>query len=112
MAGAVLSGVIALVVATLTSAAGFLLQRERLRQELRTEFMAEQALVALLTHPDWTLRSFAAIRRKVGGFEENDLRQLLIRAGALRFERRDGEEMWGLRRLNEHLLTRQADGEK
>jgi hypothetical protein len=46
----------------------FRLQEERLRTELRTEFMAEEAIHALLNHPRWTQRSFEEIKRRVRGF--------------------------------------------
>jgi len=76
-------------------------QEARLRTELRTEFMAEEAIRALLSHEDWTLRSFEAIKRRVKGFDDNELRQLLVRAGAVAFERRDSStELWGLREKN------------
>ena len=104
MGEAVIAGVVALIVAAVTSAGGFYLQRERLRQELRTQFMAEQAIVALLQHPDWKLRSFRRISRKVSGFGENELRQLLVRSGALRFESAEGTEFWGLRERNADKL--------
>lgn len=48
MRAAFIAGVVALVVATGTSLAGFLLRGDRLKQELRIGFMAEQALVAML----------------------------------------------------------------
>lgn len=104
MGDALLAGIVALLVATGTSIASFYVQREKLRQELRTEFMAEQAIVALLEHPQWTLRSFEAIRARVGGFEDQALQQLLVRAGALRFDG-DGKELWGLRRRNLERLS-------
>jgi hypothetical protein len=69
---AVIAGVVSLVVAGLTTVAGFFVQRERLRQELRTEFMAEQAIVQLLSHESWDLRSFEAISRHVGGFDPDE----------------------------------------
>ena len=63
--------------------------------------MAEEAIRALLNHEDWKLRSFEAIKRRVKGFDDKELRQLLVRAGAVAFERgADGEEMWGLRDRN------------
>lgn len=95
-----MAGLVALLVAAGTSFGSFYLQRSRLRQELRTEFMAEEAIVALLEHPDWNLRSFKAIQDRIGGFEDDALRQLLVRAGALRFKGADGKELWGLRRRN------------
>jgi len=85
--------------------ASFLTQEARLRTELRTEFMAEEAIRALLDHRDWTQRSFAEIRRQVRGFPDDELRQLLVRSGAVAFDRkRDGEEMWGLRERNRDAL--------
>lgn len=101
---AVLSAAVALVVATVTTVGGFRLQRDKLRLELRTQFMAEEAIRQLLLDPRWKLRSFELIRRRVGGFDDDSLRQLLVRAGALRFQAEDGEELWGLRERNaDHL---------
>jgi hypothetical protein len=88
-------------------------QRERLRAELRTEFMAEEALRSLLEHPTWRYRSFDAIRKKVRGFEDDELRRLLIRSGALCFElRADKREMWGLRSRNEDKITQAASDDE
>jgi hypothetical protein len=76
-------------------------QEARLRTELRTEFMAEEAIRALLTHERWSLRSFDEIKRRVRGFSDDELRRLLVRAGAVAFDRQQtGEELWGLRERN------------
>jgi hypothetical protein len=80
-------------------------QEAKLRTELRTEFMAEEAIRLLLEHEDWTLRSFEEIKRRIRGFDDDELRQLLVRAGAVAFERtRGGDEMWGLRERNRGRL--------
>ena len=80
-------------------------QEARLRTELRTEFMAEEAIRLLLDHEDWTLRSFEEIKRRIRGFSDDELRQLLVRAGAVAFERtRGGDELWGLRERNRARL--------
>jgi len=80
-------------------------QEARLRTELRTEFMAEEAIRLLLEHEDWTLRSFEEIKRRIRGFSDDELRQLLVRAGAVAFERtRGGDELWGLRERNRARL--------
>jgi hypothetical protein len=109
---AVIAGSVSVVVASLTAVATFRTQERRLREELRTQFMAEEALRELLSHPDWRLRSFEMVSKRVRGFSDNELRQLLIRSGALCFERKaDGAEMWGLRSRNEDELTKQtSDG--
>lgn len=75
-------------------------QEARLRTELRTEFMAEEAIRSLLLHEDWMLRSFGAIKRRVRGFHDDELRRLLVRAGALAFQAEDGQELWGLKDRN------------
>ena len=97
----VVSALVALVVALLTTFTTMRSQRDRLRTELRTQFMAEEAIVQLLEHKDWGLRSFEEIKKRIGGFDDDTLRQMLVRAGAVRFYRRhDGAELWGLRRRN------------
>ena len=100
MDAALVSAAVALVVAILTSLTTVRLQKERLRLELRTQFMAEEAIVHLLEHPRWTLRTFAQIQSRIGGFDDDALRQLLVRAGAVRFRGNAGEELWGLRKRN------------
>src|SRR6266511_3378999 len=55
---ALISGVVALAVSLL----GFKLQESRLRSELRTEFMAEEAILRLLENKDFQLRSFSVIK--------------------------------------------------
>jgi hypothetical protein len=76
------------------------LQQLRIKEELRTEYMAEAAIHELLIKAE-PKRSFARIQARVGGFEENELRRLLVRAGALRYQASDGTELWGLRDRNE-----------
>ncbi len=103
MAAVIASGV-SIVLSLTTGIGAFRLQKSRLREELRTEFMAEAAIRDLLLHDTWSLRSFSVIKKRVRGFEENELRQLLIRAGAICFDDKAGEEMWGLRIRNENKL--------
>ena len=85
------------VTAFLTAIVAYVIQERKLRTELRTEFMAEQAAKSLLENPRWQKRSFAEIKKRLGGFNDDELRKILVRAGAVRFERKeDGEELWGL----------------
>lgn len=74
----------------------FRIQERRLKQELKTEFMAEKALNSLLSDDRWKKRSFEEIKKRIGGFEDNEMRKLLVRSGAVRFEKDDGGELWGL----------------
>jgi len=52
--------------------------------------MAEVAIRSLLRPKEWELRSFGAIKRRMGGFDDDELRRLLVRAGALSFEGEGG----------------------
>lgn len=82
------------------------MQETRLRAQLRTEFMAEEAIVRLLRHRNCSKRSFEAIQARIGGFGDDELRRLLVRAGAVRFGNGKGEEFWGLRDRNDEELER------
>ena len=85
-----------IVVAAFTGYVTFRIQEHRLKHELRTEFMAEQVVRDLLSEEKWAKRSFEAIKKRLGGFEDNELRKILVRSGAIRFEKENGEELWGL----------------
>jgi len=93
-----------IVVAFFTSIATYLLQERKLKTELRTEFMAEQAAKKLLESPKWKMRSFDEIKKRLAGFEDNELRKILVRSGAVRFEGENSKELWGLISKNEDTL--------
>jgi hypothetical protein len=92
---------ISAIIAFLTAFLTFLIQERKLRTELRTEFMAEHAAKLLLESPKWSKRSFEEIKKRLSGFEDDELRKILVRAGAVRFEKDNGE-LWG-------LITRNRD---
>jgi hypothetical protein len=66
------------------------------RENHRTEFMAEETARAFLSHKGFTDRSFETLRKHLGGFEDDELRKILVRAGAMRIYREDGSEWWRL----------------
>lgn len=92
----------------------YLLQRQKnshelelLREELKTEFMAERSAMHYLEHAGHTDRSFKELKKHIGGFEEDELRRILVRAGAIRIYKDDGTEMWRLlSRSREHALKK------
>ena len=93
-----------LVVAFFTARWAAVQQREKLRQELKLEFSVETAIVHLLEHPSYQTRSFDKIKRHIRGFEDDELRKSLVRAGAVVVREKDGEEMWGLLNLNKDAV--------
>ena len=84
----------------------------KVRLENRTLFQVERIAHELLMMPAWDLRSFEAIKRRLGGFEDNEIRQILIRAGALQFKGKGGKEMWGLLERNRLRLQKRSTDEE
>ncbi|WP_171132522.1 hypothetical protein [Ruegeria sp. HKCCA5014] len=79
-------------------------QRAALKAEFGTEQSAEAAIRHFLDIYELPYRSFPMIRHYIGGFENNELRRLLVRAGAVRFMAQDGTELWALRdRVADHF---------
>ncbi|HEY9008319.1 hypothetical protein [Ohtaekwangia sp.] len=111
---ALLGTVVGGVVTTLTS---YFLQKQRFDQEVKlkqednkTEFMAETTARHFLSHKSFTDRSFETLQNHLGGFEENELRKILVRAGAIRIMRDDGSEWWRLlSRMDEYIDKKKAD---
>ncbi len=88
---------------------------QRLRQEFALESSLEKAIQALMSK-GFALRSIGLIQFHIRGFEENELRQLLIRSGCICFKVIKGQEYWGLLNANEDQLkakqTLEKDGMK
>jgi hypothetical protein len=80
------------------------------REEHRTEFMAEETARAFLSHKSFTDRSFETLRKSLGGFEDDELRKILVRAGAMRVYRDDGSEWWRLvSRMDEFIERKELE---
>ncbi|TRX58612.1 hypothetical protein FNH22_12075 [Fulvivirga sp. M361] len=76
-------------------------------EELKTEHMAERTARYYLSHKGYTDRRFDTLQKALGGFEDDELRKILVRAGAVR-SYRDNEEWWTLlERLPEKIEKKQ-----
>lgn len=76
--------------------------------EQKTEFMAESTVIHFLSHKTFTDRSFETLKSHMGGFEDDELRKILVRAGAIRVFR-DGDETdewWRLLSRNKEYITK------
>ncbi|HNX53927.1 MAG TPA: hypothetical protein PKI68_09310 [Pontiellaceae bacterium] len=93
-----------IITAAITGLITFALEERKLKTELRTEFMAEQVAKKLLENKKWTKRSFSEIKKRLGGFDDDELRKILVRAGAIRFESEYLDEVWGLISRNEDSI--------
>lgn len=63
--------------------------------------MAQDAAKKLFESDEWQKRSFEAIKNRLGGFGDDELRKMPISVGAVGFKATDGTELWGLRSRNE-----------
>jgi len=78
---------------------------QQIREEHKTEFQAEQTALHFLSHASYTDRSFETLQKHLGGFEDNELRKILVRAGAIRNYREDGSEWWRLLSRNGEYIS-------
>lgn len=75
-----------------------------LKQQFKTDYMAEETARHFLEHKSFTDRSFEVLRKHLGGFTDEELRKILVRAGAIRTFRDDGSEWWRLlSRMDEYI---------
>lgn len=94
----------------------YFLQKQRFDQELKlkqeenkTEFMAESTAKHFLNHQKYTDRSFETLQKHLGGFDDDELRKILVRAGAIRTYREDGSEWWRLlSRMDEYIASKKS----
>jgi lipopolysaccharide export system protein LptC len=107
----------ALLGALVGGAISYFLNRQQFAHQLRiqqeqhkVEYMAEDTARHFLSHQGYTDRSFETLQRALGGFSDDELRKILVRAGAIRVYRQDGSEWWRLRsRMEEFIERKQLD---
>jgi hypothetical protein len=98
---ALISALVAIVTALITS----IVAERKLRREHQLDFMAEAAAKELLKDARFRLRSFPVIRHHLAGFDDDELRRVLVRSGALRWNSKSGLELWGLLSRNHERLS-------
>lgn len=81
-----------LPIAAITGIVTFIVEDIRHRRNSKRQLAAQDATKQLLQSPDWKQRSFESIKARLGGFEDNELRKILVSVGAVRFKGGDGTE--------------------
>ncbi|MBD3638741.1 MAG: hypothetical protein HUJ25_15415 [Crocinitomicaceae bacterium] len=113
----IISGISALVGGLIS----FALQYLKFKQEIRklqlahkTDFMAETTAIHFLSHKSYTDRSFDTLKQHLGGFDDDELRKILVRAGAIRVYRDgdDQDEWWRLLSRNEEYINRKKSADE
>ena len=78
---------------------------EKLQREHSLSYEAEKVVHALLSDEQWPLRTFKTLQRHLGGFDEDELRRILVCSGAIRFITKESNtEVWGLLERNRDRL--------
>jgi hypothetical protein len=96
IAAAVIAGVVSIVTAVISSIITFRVSEKKHEREYKLDYSVEEIVLKFLNHPKWRFRTFKTIKYHIAGFEDNELRQILLRVGAIRFEDGEGAEIWGL----------------
>lgn len=85
----------------LTGVINYILQRSQFRHNKEMYYLQNQSreqvkeiIVELLNHRTYTDRSFETIRKRIGGYSEDAIRQLLHEVGAKKSSRKDGAGEW------------------
>jgi hypothetical protein len=100
---AIIAGAVAVITGVITAVVTVGVAERKLRRDFGLEFAGERVAHELM-QSKWRLRSFDVIKFHLGGFEDDELRKMLVKAGAIRFESKSGFELWGLLARNRDLL--------
>ncbi|WP_298305465.1 hypothetical protein [uncultured Erythrobacter sp.] len=67
----------------------------KFRREHLLDLQAERLIKRLLLNPKYRFRTFKTIKHHLGGFKDDELRKMIVRAGGIRFEDSQEIEIWG-----------------
>lgn len=75
----------------------FSFEIKKIREENKTDYMAVDTIKKFLNDEKFNDRKFSTLKKHLRGFEEDELRKLLIRSGAICIEgKENNEELWTL----------------
>jgi hypothetical protein len=79
--------------------------KEMFQLQNRSADTVKDIFEEMLTHQSFIERSFKALKSRVGGYSDDELRQFLLGIGAQKVDK-DGEERWYLRSRAEERIAR------
>jgi hypothetical protein len=110
MDAAMIANAVSFNIAFIVALAAAILAIRRMRQSFDFEFAAEGAARAMLSDRKIPYRTFRSLKYHLGGFTDDELRKILVRAGGIRLTA-GGEEVWGLLARNRKYLSAGAINE-
>lgn len=99
--GVVVGGLLSGVINYLLQRGRFKHQKDMFLLENQSKEVVKELLDEMLNHRRYTDRKFAALKKPIGGYSDDEIRQLLHELKAKKIER-DGEEWW-------YLITREEE---
>ncbi|HUZ91342.1 MAG TPA: hypothetical protein VMU78_05500 [Methylocella sp.] len=103
MNAAIIAGVVSLSISLIVALAAIILANRKGRHNFKLEFAAEGVAREMLTDRKWPYRTFRVLKYHLGGFSDDELRKILVRAGGIRLTA-GGREVWGLLTRNREYL--------
>lgn len=98
LVGAIIGGVLTGLFNLLLQARQFNHNKELFLLQNRSKEQAKEILEEMLNHKKYVDRSFEALKGKIGGFNDDEIRKILLEIGAIKAIRKDdGTEWWYLK---------------
>lgn len=104
MNAALIAGVASLSTSMVVALAATILANRKRRHNFELQFAAERAAREMLTDRKWPYRTFRVLKYHLSGFNDDELRKILVRAGGVRLTA-GGQEVWGLLTRNREYLS-------
>lgn len=104
--GVVVGGVLTGTIELLLQRRQFVHDINLLKRQRQGAEVAKEILTEMLHHKSYVDRSFVALRRPIGGFTDDEIRQMLHDVDARRAKREDGSEWWYLRARSEERIEK------
>lgn len=92
--GVIIGGVLTGVINYFLQKSQFKHNKEMFLLQNKSKEMVKEILVDMLSHIDHTDRSFYALKRRVGGFSEDEIKLILHEIGAKKVIRSDDNSEW------------------
>ena len=102
--GVVIGGLMSGLINYILQRGRFKHQKEMFRLENQSSEVVKEILGEMLNHRSYTDRKFGALMKPIGGYSDDEIRQLLHELKAKKIER-DGEEWWYLLSREQERIT-------
>ncbi len=102
LSGVIIGGAISGVINYFLQKSQFKHNKDMYLLQNQSSEVVKSLLTEMLSHKSYTDRSFEALKRPIGGYTDNEVRQLLHEIKAKKVSRKDGSEWW-------YLLSREDE---